>query len=150
MCSGSHSAEKSFACLSWFCILCCPFEVLLKNFHRKDSDQSYSKETPLSLFHSASPNVILLWRILCATSIDLLKNVFGKHCLKTLNWTSFTKHFNVSITVFMKNDSPGRTEWHLNVTPVSPEDWSQNPGRRDRGNQQSTLAWDFRGNSWRS
>lgn len=78
MCSGDHSAEKSFVCLSKFCILCCPFEVLCNNFHIKDSDQSDSKETPLSLFHSASPNVILLWRILCVTSFDLLKNVFWK------------------------------------------------------------------------
>lgn len=78
MCSGDHSAEKSFVCLSKFCILCCLFEVLCNNFHIRDSDQFYSKETPLSLFHSASLKMILLWRILCVTSFDLLKNVFWK------------------------------------------------------------------------
>ena len=43
MCSGDHSAEKSFLLLGKLYILCCPFEILCNNFHLKDSGQSYRK-----------------------------------------------------------------------------------------------------------
>lgn len=121
-CNISQNVFWGLVCWEKFCgyILCCFFEILCDTFHIKDSINPVAKETPLTLFRSVFPNLILLWETSCVTFIHFLWNIFWKTLSQNIepqnSLDCLFQTFQCKQKHFLEKRFSQLTEWHLNLT----------------------------------